>query len=173
MADLTPALSLSFNFSAPTIYQDPNTCFERLPCSKSPHRYISLLRLQLGMWNGFFFVKLKDGISSVLFFKAFWKLGKLFLYKHMRHYARFGTVGTNRKTCPWRSVTFSKVAVWDAYIIYAEALNVTESNTPPWLSFTIFILYKRYQFAQSVTTKNMKIRKQYFTDHWFYYVGLK
>ena len=35
-----------------------------------------------------------------------------------------------RKKHPWRSVTFSKVA------------GFTISNTPPWVFFTFFILYK-------------------------------
>ena len=40
---------------------------------------------------------------------------------------------------PWRSVTFS------------EASNFTKSNTPPWVFFTFFILYKWYQIAQRIT----------------------
>ena len=35
-----------------------------------------------------------------------------------------------RKKHPWRSVTLSKVA------------GFTKSNTPPWVFFTFFILYK-------------------------------
>ena len=33
----------------------------------------------------------------------------------------------------------------------AEACNVTKSNTPPWVFFTLFKLYKWYQFAQRIT----------------------
>ena len=55
----------------------------------------------------------------------------------MRHFARFGTICTVWKMCPWRSVTFSKVAGWDTFTIYAEACNVTKSNTPSWAFFHI------------------------------------
>ena len=37
---------------------------------------------------------------------------------------------------PWRSVTFSK------------------SNTPPWVFFTLFKLYKWYQMMQRITYNN-------------------
>ena len=33
----------------------------------------------------------------------------------------------------------------------AEACNFTKSNTPPWLFFMFFKLYKRYQIAQRIT----------------------
>ena len=45
-----------------------------------------------------------------------------------------------REKHPWRSVTFSKVA---GYFI--------KSNTPQWVFFTFFKLYKWYQIAQSIT----------------------
>ena len=35
--------------------------------------------------------------------------------------------------------------------LQAEACNFTKSNTPPWVFFTFFKLYKWYQIAQSVT----------------------
>ena len=41
---------------------------------------------------------------------------------------------------PWRSVTFSKV----------EACNFTKSNTPLWVFFTLFKLYKWCQIAQRI-----------------------
>ena len=41
-----------------------------------------------------------------------------------------------REKHPWRSVTFSKVAV--------------KSNTPPWVFFTFFRLYKWYQIVQRI-----------------------
>ena len=43
-----------------------------------------------------------------------------------------------RKKHPWRSVTFSKVAVF------------TKSNIPPWVFFLFFKLYKWYQIAQDI-----------------------
>ena len=39
----------------------------------------------------------------------------------------------------WRSVNFSKVA------------RFTEINTPPWMFFTFFKLYRWYQIAQRIT----------------------
>ena len=39
----------------------------------------------------------------------------------------------NREKHPWKSVNFNKV------------------NTPPWLFFTFFKLYKWYQIAQRIT----------------------
>ena len=35
--------------------------------------------------------------------------------------------------------------------LQAEACNFTKSNTPPWLFFMFFKLYKRYQIAQRIT----------------------
>ena len=46
-----------------------------------------------------------------------------------------------REKHPWRSVNFCKVA------------GFTKINTPPWVFFTFFKLYKWYQIAQQ--TKNM------------------
>ena len=43
-----------------------------------------------------------------------------------------------REKHPWRSVSFSK------------GCNFTESNTPTWMFFTFFKLYKWYQKAQSI-----------------------
>ena len=42
------------------------------------------------------------------------------------------------KNPPWKSVTFSKVA------------GFTKSNTPLWVFFTFFNLYKWYQIAQNI-----------------------
>ena len=39
-----------------------------------------------------------------------------------------------REKHPWKSITFSKVA----------ESNFTESNTPPWVFFMFFKLYKWY-----------------------------
>ena len=44
-----------------------------------------------------------------------------------------------REKHQWRSVNFSKVA------------GFTKINTPPWVFFTFFKLYKWYQIAQSIT----------------------
>ena len=44
---------------------------------------------------------------------------------------------------PWRSVTFSKVALL--------ASTFTKSKTPPWVFFIFFKLYKRYQIVQRTT----------------------
>ena len=49
-----------------------------------------------------------------------------------------------REKHPWRSVTFSPLVKLEA------AYNFTKSNTPPWLFFTLFKLYKWYQTAQSI-----------------------
>ena len=43
----------------------------------------------------------------------------------------------------WRSVNFSKVA--------GLACNFTKINTPPWVFFTFFKLYKWYLSVQSIT----------------------
>ena len=43
---------------------------------------------------------------------------------------------------PWRSVTF---------ILQLKPCNFTKSNTPPWVFFTFFKLYKWYQIAQNIT----------------------
>ena len=43
--------------------------------------------------------------------------------------------------------------------LQASACNFTKSNTPPWVFFRFFKLYKWYQIAQSVSyinTSNMK-----------------
>ena len=34
-----------------------------------------------------------------------------------------------------------------------QAYNFTKSNTPPWVFFTFFKLYKWYQIAQNITVK--------------------
>ena len=44
-----------------------------------------------------------------------------------------------REENPWRNVNFSKVA------------GFTKINTPPWLFFTFFKLYKWYRIAQRIT----------------------
>ena len=36
-------------------------------------------------------------------------------------------------------------------LVQAEACNFTKSNTPPWMFFTFFKLYKWYQIAQRLT----------------------
>ena len=50
----------------------------------------------------------------------------------LRNLVPFGQF-KKRKKRPWRSVTFTK------------------SNTPPWVFFTCFELYKWYQIAQLIT----------------------
>ena len=47
-----------------------------------------------------------------------------------------------REIHPWRSITFSNRLV---------ACNFTKSNTPPWVFFTFFKLYKWYQITQNIT----------------------
>ena len=37
--------------------------------------------------------------------------------------------------------------------LQAEACNFTKINTPPWVFFTFFKLYKCYQIAQRITYK--------------------
>ena len=37
------------------------------------------------------------------------------------------------------------------YLYEAKACNFTKSNTPPWVFFTFFKLYKWYQIAQSAS----------------------
>ena len=36
-------------------------------------------------------------------------------------------------------------------LVQAEVCNFTKSNTPPWMFFTFFKLYKWYQIAQRIT----------------------
>ena len=45
-----------------------------------------------------------------------------------------------REIHPWRSVTFS-----------------TKSNTPPWVFFTCFKLFKWYQIAQNITNVQLSL----------------
>ena len=51
-----------------------------------------------------------------------------------------------REKHPWRSVNFSK--------LQASPCNFTKINTPPWVFFTFFKLYKWYQIAQHTTFVN-------------------
>ena len=62
----------------------------------------------------------------------------------MWFFARFGTICTIKKheKHPWRSVIFIKLQA-------KACCNFTKSNTPPWVFFTAFKLYKWYQIAQS------------------------
>ena len=48
-----------------------------------------------------------------------------------------------REKRSWRSVNFSKVA--------GKACNFIKINTPPWMFYTFFQLYKWYQIAQRTT----------------------
>ena len=57
-----------------------------------------------------------------------------------------------REKLPWRNVTFSKVA------------GFTKSNTPPWVFFTFFKLFKWYQIAQRITSNSIKKSKRFFTE---------
>ena len=51
-----------------------------------------------------------------------------------------------REKHPWRSATFSKV-------FRLKAFTFTKNNTPPWVFFTFFKLYKWYQIAQNITSE--------------------
>ena len=53
----------------------------------------------------------------------------------MRRFARFGTICTIKKP--------------------AKGCNFTKSNTPSWVIFMFFKLYKWYQIAQGITYKNI------------------
>ena len=66
----------------------------------------------------------------------------------MRCVARFGTICTikKREKHPWSSVNFSKVV--------GLTCNFNKINTPPWMFFTFFKLYKWYQTAQRITNIN-------------------
>ena len=44
----------------------------------------------------------------------------------------------------------SKHDLWDLLMLY-QACNFTKINTPPWVFFTFFKLYKWYQIAQRTT----------------------
>ena len=84
--------------------------------------------------------------SSFFYFRSYWSWGYQYLlfyreYRHYRHeycdalrdlvpFVQF----KEREKSPWRSVAFSKVV-----------------NTPPWVFFTFFKLYKWYQIAQRIT----------------------
>ena len=48
--------------------------------------------------------------------------------------------------------------------LQASVCNFTKSNTPPWVFFTFFKLYKRYQFAQNITT-HIKLFSFYFKSY--------
>ena len=65
--------------------------------------------------------------------------------------ARFGTICTVKKSekHPWRSVNF-------------RACNFTKINTPPWVFFTCFKLYKCCQIAQRTTIA----LELFFDVHW-------
>ena len=41
--------------------------------------------------------------------------------------------------------------------LQAEACNFTKINTPPWLFFTFFKLYMRYQIAQRITYSSKEV----------------
>ena len=47
---------------------------------------------------------------------------------------------------------------------HASARNFTKSNTPPWVSFTFFKLYKWYQIAQNTTYNNSKTRSVFWKN---------
>ena len=50
----------------------------------------------------------------------------------------------NREKHPWSRVTFNKVAELLLAKCQPKASNFVISNTPPWVFFTFFILYKWY-----------------------------
>ena len=43
-------------------------------------------------------------------------------------------------------------------LVTLQVFNFTKSNTPPWVFFMIFKLYKWYQIAQRITFTNMHLR---------------
>ena len=62
----------------------------------------------------------------------------------MRCVARFGTICTIQKA--W------KTSMEECYFQWSCRLKAfTKSETPPWVFFTFFKLYKRYQIAQHIT----------------------
>ena len=96
------------------------------------------------MYMGIYFpVLLKTCTCKRLSCGRRWDRATYQKYKgYMRHSARFGTFCTTlykRGKHPWRSST--------------SACNVTKSNTPPWVFFKFFRLYKWYKMAQGTTYK--------------------
>ena len=63
--------------------------------------------------------------------------------------ARFGTIYTNVKNTRGGVLILVK--------LQALACNFTKINTPPWLFFTFFTLYKWYQIAQRTTCKKISL----------------
>ena len=58
------------------------------------------------------------------------------------------------KKHPWRSVTLVKLQTFSLQLCGLLACNFTKSNTPPWVFFTFFKLYKWYQNAQNIIIWN-------------------
>ena len=65
--------------------------------------------------------------------------GKVGIYGPFCDLVAFAQI-KKREKHRWRSVKFSK-----------EACNFTKINTPPWVFFTFFKLYKCYQIAKRIT----------------------
>ena len=55
------------------------------------------------------------------------------------------------RSCGFLSVLVWLVLVWQVLVLSALTCNFTKSNTPPWVFFTFFKLYRWYQIVQSVT----------------------
>ena len=52
---------------------------------------------------------------------------------------------------PWILTLIFKLKLISGLPIFTLVYNFTKSNTPPWVFFTFFQLYKWYQIAQSVS----------------------
>ena len=88
-----------------------------------------------------------------------------FLISHIKYVLKWFHM-TVRYYLKWMFVNVIRCAIW--YHLYnlkivknthggvlllvkLKACNVTKSNTPPWVFFTIFKLYKWYQIAQNIS----------------------
>ena len=56
-----------------------------------------------------------------------------------------------REEHPYRSVTFTSKVV-------GLVCNFSKSNTPPWVFFTFFKLYKWYQTAQHIMYSKVEVK---------------
>ena len=58
--------------------------------------------------------------------------------------------------CNLKNVKNTDVGVLILVKLQAEACNFTKINTPPWVFFKFFILYKWYQIAQRTSNEILK-----------------
>ena len=49
--------------------------------------------------------------------------------------------------------------------LQAEACNLSKSNTPPWVNFTFFKLYKWYQIAERITYLDVDTKREMLKNH--------